>query len=94
MWKSMDLKSLLIGGLTALLVMCAMGGWPEGGGGPVLNSDLYGRFTITVTSETYGGAHAYVLDTATGQVWEDSGATREEFFTPKILLAEPNDFDL
>ncbi len=91
MWKSMDLKSLLIGGLTALLVMCAMGGWPEGGGAVIYNSDLFGRFTI-VTRENC----AYVLDTATGQVWDQisSSPRKEEFFAPKILFAEPNDFDL
>jgi len=91
MGKALDFKSLVIGGLTALLVVGAMGSWPEGGGGVVLNRDFDGRFTI-VTQEY----DAYVLDTATGQVWNEgsSGARREAFFAPKILLAEPNDFDL
>jgi hypothetical protein len=89
MGKALDFKSLVIGGLTALLVVGAMGSWPEGGGGVVLNRDFDGRFTVATQQD-----NAYVLDTATGEVWSRYRGGREAFFAPKILLAEPSDFDL
>jgi hypothetical protein len=89
MWKSLDFKSLVIGGLTALLVVGAMGSWPIGGGSIVLDSAYHGRFTIA-TQEN----NAFVLDTATGEVWSQFAGGSQEFFAAKILFAEPNDFDL
>jgi len=58
MWKSIDCKSLVIGGLLVLLVLSAMGAvhlW---------SPDTFGRFAIETNS-----AYAFILDSATGQVW-------------------------
>jgi hypothetical protein len=68
MWKSMNLKSLLIGGILAVLVMCAMGDWPTIPT-TVVPSEMNGRFTITVATGPDGIVQPYVLDTATGEVW-------------------------
>ena len=58
MWKSIDRKSLVIGGLLVLLVLSAMGAVPW------LPDDAFGRFAIETNT-----AYAFVLDSATGQVW-------------------------
>jgi hypothetical protein len=91
MWKTVSLKSLLIGGILAVLVMCALGDWPTTPT-TVVPSEMYGRFTITVVSGAYGTIHPYVLDTATGEVWtpERPGVGRE-FYLPKLIPGEPND---
>jgi hypothetical protein len=98
MWKSMNLKSLVIGGLLAVLVMCAMGGWPATPT-TVVPPELYGRFTITVVAGAYGSVHPYVLDTATGEVWTpERPGVGGEFYLPKLIPADPNtlprDYDL
>jgi hypothetical protein len=91
MWKSLDLKSLVIGGLTVFLVVCAMGDWPTTPT-TVVSPDLHGRFTIALASGAYGGVHAYVLDTATGEVWTpDRPGVSGEFYIPKLVPGEPND---
>ncbi len=91
MWKSMNLTSLLIGGLMAGLVMWAMGDWPTTPT-TVVSPDLHGRFTIALASGAYGGVHAYVLDTATGEVWTpDRPGVAGEFYIPKLVPGEPND---
>ncbi len=85
MTKSIDLKSLLIGSLLVLLVMCALGAAPR-----LLPPNSVGRFTI-VTTHVY--QNAYVLDTVTGQVWERESRSSEEFFAPKLKVRaaeEPN----
>jgi hypothetical protein len=91
MWKSMNLKSLVIGGILAVLVMCAMGDWPTT---PitVVGPEMHGRFTITVVAGANGTVHPYVLDTATGEVWtpERPGAGAE-FYPPKLVPGEPDD---
>jgi hypothetical protein len=89
MWKSMDLKSLLIGGLLVLLAMCAMGGWPVDPDNVLVSSEMHGRFAIVAQDND-----AVVLDTATGETWSQAGMKREQFYAPKIILREPNDFDL
>ncbi len=58
MIRSVDVKSLLIGALLLALVLCMVGAVP------FMEPEYYGRFQI----ETNPG-HAFVLDTATGQVW-------------------------
>jgi hypothetical protein len=91
MWKSMNLKSLLIGGILAVLVMCAMGDWPTIPT-TVVPSEMNGRFTITVATGPDGIVQPYVLDTATGEVWTpDRPGVGGEFYLPKLLPAEPND---
>jgi len=56
--KSIDLKSLVIGGLLVLLAMCVLGAVPT------LRQETFGRFTIGTTVQS-----AVILDTATGQAW-------------------------
>jgi hypothetical protein len=91
MWKSMNLKSLVIGGILAVLVMCAMGDWPTTPT-TVVSPEMHGRFTIALATGLYGAVDAYVLDTATGEVWtpERSGAGGE-FYLPKLVPGEPDD---
>jgi hypothetical protein len=93
MWKSMNLKSLVIGGVLAVLVMCAMGSWPIMPT-TIVPSEMHGRFTIAVVAGANGTVHPYVLDTATGEVWtpERSGVGGE-FYIPKLIPGEPNDLD-
>ena len=58
MVRSIDMKSALIGGFVAAIILCLVGA--------VLftPAEYYGRFEI----ETNDG-HAFILDSATGQVW-------------------------
>lgn len=96
MWKSIDCKSLVIGGLLVLLVLSAMGAvrWQP--------DDMFGRFAI----ETNPG-YAFILDSATGQIWSlyapepspyTGGAIAAwphdslEFFAPKLggATVDPN----
>jgi hypothetical protein len=58
MRRFIDLRSLVIGGLLALLILCLMGA------SPLQNAYTSGRFTMAT-----GPGHAFVLDTVTGQVW-------------------------
>jgi len=58
MSKFIDLKSVLIGGLLALLVVTCLGGVPW------LPDGLCGRFQIVTIDRG-----AFILDTATGQAW-------------------------
>jgi hypothetical protein len=62
MWRSIDGKSLLIGGLLVLMVVCAMGG------ATIVDPQYYGRFSLVAQE----GGHVYVIDTATGQVWQQT----------------------
>ena len=89
--KSIDLKSLVIGGLLVLLAMCVIGAVPT------LRQDTFGRFTIGTTVES-----AVIVDTATGQAWVFemprgmvASYTRPEvFFGAKtaagVRVSEPN----
>jgi hypothetical protein len=89
--KSVDLKSLVIGGLLVLLVLYALGAAPR------LRPEDFGRFTIDTTVES-----AVILDTATGQAWAfemprglvSSYTPPEVFFGSKIAgsahPSEPN----
>jgi len=81
MSKSIDPKSLLLGGLLALVVLACFAGVPW------LEQGTFGRFAMGATD-----SGAFILDTATGQAWayivpENVIATvpsSEEFFGPKL----------
>jgi hypothetical protein len=84
--RSIDIKSFLIGGLLATLILCLVGAVP------LVAPEEYGRFEI----ETNDG-YAFVLDSATGQVWSSmflSPATGlvvghdPNFHVPKTLHAD------
>jgi hypothetical protein len=85
MSKSVDIKSLLIGGLLVLLVLGCLGALPW------LPQEYYGRFAVGTTDQA-----AFILDTATGQSWayalpsDSLGGgipNSTEFFSPKL---DPN----
>ncbi|MBN1509636.1 MAG: hypothetical protein JW955_22505 [Sedimentisphaerales bacterium] len=77
MFRSVDLKSLLIGGLLVVAVVCAMGG------APMMNPEFHGRFTLVAHNKD--GGSVYVLDTATGQVWQrQTNVIPNSFFDPKL----------
>jgi hypothetical protein len=88
MFKSIDPKSLLIGGLLVLAVLSCLGAVPK------LTQEHFGRFTIGATDQG-----AFILDTATGQTWAyivytDSISTNvvpstEEFFSAKRDFGTP-----
>ncbi len=85
MRRFLNTKSLVVGALLALLLVCAMGAVP------VLDNEDFGRFTILSHFE-----HIIIFDTATGQLWmqsvpenaviglEGSPEMIEAFFGPKI----------
>ena len=61
MFRSIDLKSVLLGGLLVGMILCLIGAVPY-----VLPEE-YGRFQIETND-----SHAFVLDSATGQVWSSA----------------------
>jgi hypothetical protein len=76
MRKAIDLKSAVIGGLLALVVLGCLGALPW------LSQDHFGRFTIVESAD--GGA--YILDTTTGQAWARNHSSSPGFFEPKLDL--------
>jgi hypothetical protein len=58
MHRSMDMKSVIMGGLLVALILCLTGAVP------LVNHGDYDRFKIETND-----SHAFVLDSATGQVW-------------------------
>ncbi len=58
MLRSIDAKSLIVGGLLVLTVVCLIGG------APYVETKYHSRFQIATNQ-----SHAFVLDSATGQVW-------------------------
>ena len=88
--KSPNAKSMVIGALLALLVVCAIGALP------VSQNDSWGRFAMHSHLN-----HVIILDTATGQIWmqyltengilgpEARPEMAQEFFAPK-LYTDPN----
>ena len=90
--KTVDFKSLVMGGLLVLVILCAVGAVPW------LGQDKFQRFMIVPMNDH----RAFMVDTATGQAWDfdEPGPntylninTRHDFFMPKTdvaaLLAEP-----
>ena len=78
MFRSMDLRSALIGGLVVAMVIGVMGAVTE------VRQDRHGRFSLAVADS----GQAYVLDTATGEVWSTS-ADWFGFYAPKTF-DDPN----
>jgi hypothetical protein len=58
MFRSIDIKSVLIGGLLAVIILLLLGAVPS------VPPDEFGRFQLK-TNENY----AFILDTATGEAW-------------------------
>ena len=58
MKPSIDVKSALVGGLLVALILCLAGAVP------FAERDEFGRFQIETND-----SHAFILDSATGQVW-------------------------
>jgi hypothetical protein len=88
--KSLNAKSMIVGVLLALLVVCVMGALPTG------ENDSWGRFAVHSHLK-----HIIILDTATGQIWmqyltengvlgpEGSPEMAGQFFGPKVY-SDPN----
>jgi len=74
MLRSIDGKSLVIGGLLVLVAICAMAMT----GAPWIGPEYSGRFTLVD-----GTGNEYVLDTATGQVWGYL-SNPQAFYAPKL----------
>ena len=88
MLRSIDLKSVLIGGLLVGMILCLISAVP------FVAPEEYGRFQIETNN-----SHAFVLDSATGQVWSsgfhvpDSVIHIEHdpnFHAPKIFPPDHN----
>ena len=83
MLRSINIRSFLIGGLLVFSVMCLMGTASN------VSSEYHGRFKIATNPD-----HAFVLDSATGQVWSQYfplpenviGAPPDEFHSPKLSI--------
>ena len=58
MLRSVDIRSLIVGGLLVLTAVCLIGG------APYVSPEYHSRFQIATNPD-----HAFVLDSATGQVW-------------------------
>ncbi len=74
MHHSIDMKSVLMGGLLVALIICLVGAVPH------VNREDYDRFKIETND-----SHAFVLDSATGQVWSS------RFYISSSLVAVGND---
>ncbi len=80
MSRQIDIKSFIMGILVAACIGLVMGA------GQYSASSPNGRFEIAVRDN-----HAYVLDSATGQVWErfilsNQGQTSKNFKSAKVTL--------
>jgi hypothetical protein len=73
MVRSIEGKSLLIGGLLVLVAVCAMGGVG------LMDGQYNGRFSLVTHDKDYGSV--YVIDTLTGQVWD---RTDDAFLASKL----------
>ena len=58
MFRKIDMKSVLIGGLLTVVIICLIGAVP------FVQPIEYGRFQIATNN-----GNAFILDSATGQVW-------------------------
>jgi len=74
-----DTRSLIIGVLLAVVVFLALGAAHSTG------PHTCGRYQIEAAEY-----HAYVIDTATGQVWGKSGTGNREFHKPKNQPKQPD----
>ena len=77
MFRSIDGKSVLIGGLLVLVAVCGMGAVP------LISGEFSGRFSLVAHNVDHGGV--YVIDTVTGQVWEQqNNIFPNPFYAPKL----------
>jgi hypothetical protein len=74
---SIHVKSILIGGLLAALVLCMLGGTTAG-------PESYGRYQIETNPD-----YAFVLDTTTGQVWSTKANDNIELIDPNSAFSLP-----
>ena len=79
MFRSIDMKSALIGGFVVALILCLVGAVYY------VPSEEFGRFKIEVND-----GHAFVLDSATGQVWSEPLVYPERGIRP--IEPDPNFF--
>lgn len=78
MFRTIDFKSALIGGLLAVVILCLLGAVPFAA------TEEYGRFQIETNND-----YALVLDSATGQVWSSSFINPDsDFHAPKTSNAD------
>jgi hypothetical protein len=105
MLRTIDGKSLLIGGLLVAVAVCAMAMT----GAPWMNGEHNGRFAMIINNGTQSGRGAviingpdgavmypsssdvYILDTATGQVWTPDFPDIRTFYAPKLEGYAPMD---
>lgn len=73
MQRVIEWRSLLLGISLGILLVVGVGAVQQ-------DRSEVGRFDIEAD-----GAHAYVIDTATGQIWKQGGTS---FYEPKIRHAE------
>ncbi len=71
MFRSIDFESAVIGGLLVIVIICLVGAVP------FKSPEEYGRFQIKTND-----SHAFILDTATGQVWSSM------FLNPQFGVVE------
>ncbi len=88
MIKTIDLRSFLLGGAVALLILCALGAVPR-----LPAPEAVGRFAVALSDAPNGDV--YLVDTVTGQIWPkySVGGRTTTFFAPKLKAgsaAEPN----
>jgi hypothetical protein len=83
MFKSVDLKSLLMGGLLVLAVLCIVGATPN-----LMPSAPCGRFTMVISN--LPGGDAFILDTVTGQAWSRN-TLYGDFTEPKLVSVKQKD---
>jgi hypothetical protein len=86
MTKSIDLKSFLLGGLLALVVVFVLGAAPR-----LASPHPVGRYALTVAHVPNG--EDYVLDTVNGQVWPRHvrGRLDASFYAPKTGTQKPTE---
>ena len=77
MTRSIDIKSALVGGFVAVIVLFLVGAVIY------VQPNHYGRFQIETNNE-----HAFILDTATGQVWSEMFPDLQSV----IVAPDPNFF--
>jgi hypothetical protein len=86
MTTSIGLKGFVIGGMLVLSIMYILGASPR-----PTPSDPVRRFAIVLSDAPNGDA--FVLDTATGQVWprHGRGGRSDVFYAPKLRVQTPEE---